>query len=56
MKDFTMISISLALIGGISWFFFGKKSNHEKNESLSGELELYSLISQECVVQAVQPE
>jgi hypothetical protein len=30
MKDFKMISISLALIGGISWFFFGKNSNQEK--------------------------
>jgi copper chaperone CopZ len=43
MKDFTMLSISLALIGGISWFFFGKKPSQEKNESLSGEIETIQL-------------
>ena len=43
MKDFTILSISLSLIGGISWFFFGKKSNQEKNESLSDGLETIQL-------------
>lgn len=43
MRDITTLSISLALIGGISWFFFGKKSMQENTENLSGELETIQL-------------
>lgn len=43
MKDFIVIGISVFLIGGISWFFFGKKSGVRKSEESSEELETVQL-------------
>lgn len=39
MKDYTVLSLSVVMIGAISWFFFGKKENKNQNKEISGDVE-----------------